>query len=439
MIGVAAGAPPGDALVGVLLGDLGFEVALDAPDAHLPAVVGVVDLGDRLDLVEEVREALELRPLVVGDLGGHVDVDGLDDLHHSALLLSGFLLSIQHGTGRSASGVDCRRGYCPGRACEVLLRRLVVKTCADATSVSYVQTTVHFSGGTRIMNRSPRRAIAVATALVCTAALASCAVGTGSGDDSDATYDPDQELSGSLSVMGFSGVDEVATSRVDLAEDTLGDVKVNLIEGDLDRQQFLSTVASGKPPEVLYANRDQIGSLSARGAIIPLDDCIAGEGIDTDAFVPSGLARVTLNDHVYGIPEFNTVQLTMANADLLGAAGLTIDDVNGSSWEAVSATNQALMKSAGGGLSVIGSDSKLPEFCRCGRRRTAPTSSRQTDARRSLMTPRSSRRSSGPCRSTTTRAGSAPSRHTGTRRTASAPATSSRRGSSVPCRWSSGT
>ena len=239
--------------------------------------------------------------------------------------------------------------------------------------------------------------------------------------------------------MGFSGVDEVATSRVDLAEDTLGDVKVNLIEGDLDRQQFLSTVASGKPPEVLYANRDQIGSLSARGAIIPLDDCIAGEGIDTDAFVPSGLARVTLNDHVYGIPEFNTVQLTMANADLLGAAGLTIDDVNGSSWEAVSAANQALMKSAGGGLSVIGSDSKLPEFCRCGRRRTAPTSSRQTDARRSLMTPRSSRRSSGPCRSTTTRAGSAPSRHTGTRRTSSAPATSSRRGSSVPCRWSSGT
>ena len=187
VIGVAAGAPPGDALVGVLLGDLGFEVALDAPDAHLPAVVGVVDLGDRLDLVEEVREALELRPLVVGDLGGHVDVDGLDDLHHSALLLSGFLLSIQHGTGRSASGVDCRRGYCPGRACEVLLRRLVVKTCADATSVSYVQTTVHFSGGTRIMNRSPRRAIAVATALVCTAALASCAVGTGSGDDADAT------------------------------------------------------------------------------------------------------------------------------------------------------------------------------------------------------------------------------------------------------------
>lgn len=212
------------------------------------------------------------------------------------------------------------------------------------------------------MNRSPRRALTAAAALVCAAALASCAVGTGSGEDPDATYDPDQELSGPLSVMGFSGVDEVATARVDLAEDALGDVEVNLIEGDLDLQQFLSAVASGKPPELLYANRDQIGSLAARGAIIPLDDCISGEGIDTDAFVPSGLAQVTLNDHVYGIPEFNTVQLTMANADLLSAAGLTLDDVNGSSWEAVSAANQALTASAGGGLSVIGFDSKLPEF-----------------------------------------------------------------------------
>ena len=65
---------------------------------------------------------------------------------------------------------------------------------------------------------------------------------------------------------------------------------------------------------------------------------------------------------MYGIPEFNTVQLTMANSDLLTSAGLTVEDVNGSDWDAVSQANLALTKGAGGALSVIGYDSKLPEF-----------------------------------------------------------------------------
>ena len=40
---------------------------------------------------------------------------------------------------------------------------------------------------------------------------------------------------------------------MELAEEALGDVEVKLIEGDLDLQQFLSAVASGKPPEIVYA------------------------------------------------------------------------------------------------------------------------------------------------------------------------------------------
>lgn len=112
---------------------------------------------------------------------------------------------------------------------------------------------------------------------------------------------------------------------------------MSLSEGELDLQQFLSAVATGAPHDVVYANRDQIGSLAARGAVIPLDDCMAGEQIDPAVFVPSALAQVTLDDVVYGVPEFNSVQITMANADLLDAAGMTLDDVNGSDWEAMSA------------------------------------------------------------------------------------------------------
>ena len=113
--------------------------------------------------------------------------------------------------------------------------------------------------------------------------------------------------------MGFGGVDEIATTRLDLAKAALPGVNVNLIEGDLDIQAFLSAVASGKPPEIIYANRDQIGTFASRGAILPLTDCINGEGIDTAQYLESALSQVTLNGQVYGIPEFNSVQITMAN------------------------------------------------------------------------------------------------------------------------------
>ncbi|WP_167138294.1 ABC transporter substrate-binding protein [Diaminobutyricimonas sp. TR449] len=193
------------------------------------------------------------------------------------------------------------------------------------------------------------------TALV----LTGCAAGTGSNNEDDTDYDPDATLSGELDIMGFGAGDEIGLTRFDLAAEALGeDVELNLIEGDLDMQQFLSSVAAGDPPALVYANRDQIGSLAARGAIISLDRCIEGENIDTDQYLESALDQVTFDGSVYGIPEFNTVQLTMANQSLLDAAGLTIADVNGSNWQAITAANQALMQPG----SVIGVDTKLPEF-----------------------------------------------------------------------------
>lgn len=197
-----------------------------------------------------------------------------------------------------------------------------------------------------------------------TLALSACAVGTGGGDDAtdDADYNADAELDGTLDVMGFSGVDEVATARADMAREALGDVEVKLAEGELDMQQLLSAIAAGDPPDLIYANRNQGGSLAARGAIIPLESCIEGEGIPTSDFDEAALAQVILDGKVYGIPEFNSVQVIMANAQLLDAAGVSLEDVNGSDWDAVTAATEKLMQEQGGKLSVIGFDSKLPEF-----------------------------------------------------------------------------
>lgn len=200
--------------------------------------------------------------------------------------------------------------------------------------------------------------VALATSL-----LAACAQGTGdSGETEDVSYDSDATLSGTVEVMGFGAGDEIATVRLDRAEEELGDAKVELIEGDLDIQQFLSSVASGEPPSLVYAERSQIGTFASRGAVVPLTDCIDGEGIDTSVFRESALGEVTFDDEVYGIPEFNVVQLTQANADLLEQSGHTIEDVNGSDWDAILAANKDLMTMQGGDLATIGYDSKLPEF-----------------------------------------------------------------------------
>lgn len=68
---------------------------------------------------------------------------------------------------------------------------------------------------------------------------------------------------------------------------------------------------------------------------------------------------MTFNDQVWGIPEFNSIQITMANQDLLAAAGMDIGAVNGSDWDATTSASTALAEETEGG---IGYDSKLPEF-----------------------------------------------------------------------------
>jgi multiple sugar transport system substrate-binding protein len=200
-------------------------------------------------------------------------------------------------------------------------------------------------------------------AAAATLTLTSCATGTGAKTDADVVYDSGASLSGTVDVLGFGAGDEIATTRLDLAEKALGDdVEVKLVEGDLDIQQLLSAIAAGDPPALVYANRNQVGSLAARGAIIPLDRCISGEGIDLGQYAQAALGQVTLDGTVYGIPEFNTVQLTMANTALLAAAGVTIDQVNGSDWDAVAVASTKLAKADAGAVSVIGVDTKMPEF-----------------------------------------------------------------------------
>ena len=207
-----------------------------------------------------------------------------------------------------------------------------------------------------------RVAAAAAALMVVGTALTGCARGVVVTDDSGVDYSPSAALDGSLRIFGFGLGDDVAQTRWDRTEQALDGVELRLTEGELDIQQFLSAIASGDPPDLIYANRDQIGSFAARGALLPLDRCIDGSGLDLGQYRPEAIEQVTFGGQVFGVPEFNQVQLTMANADLLASEGLTLDDVNGSDWSAMRSANERLAVADGRDIAVIGIDSKLPDF-----------------------------------------------------------------------------
>jgi multiple sugar transport system substrate-binding protein len=172
------------------------------------------------------------------------------------------------------------------------------------------------------------------------------------------------DVSGALSVVGFNGEtgDEIATTRVGVFKEAYPNVEVTFTEGGLDEQQFLTSVASGTPPDLVYIDRAVLSTYAARGALQPLTECIANMEIDMSQYREAAVNQVTVNGEVYGIPEFyNNIMLFINNA-ALAEAGLTADDVDTSDWDSIATLNTALTKMDGDTLTRIGFDPKLPEF-----------------------------------------------------------------------------
>lgn len=207
------------------------------------------------------------------------------------------------------------------------------------------------------------RATGLGSLVVIGLVLSGCASGIQPRDDRHVDYSRDAHLSGTLDVMGFGLGDDVATVRDGVARKALGpDVRVSMAEGALDTQTFLSAVAAGDPPDLVYASRDDIGSLATQGALLPLDRCLAGSDTKTSGFRDTAVAQVSHGGHVYGVPEFNQLQIAMASTDLLDRSDLTMADVNGSDWGAMTAANEAMTRTSGKRLDVMGVDAKLPDF-----------------------------------------------------------------------------
>ena len=169
-------------------------------------------------------------------------------------------------------------------------------------------------------------------------------------------------ISGSLTVLGFGMGDEIATERVDYFKEKYPNVEIQFTEGALDEQQFLTSVASGNPPDLINMGREILSTYAGRGALMPLTECVATQEIDLAQYREVAVQQVTVDDVVYGVPEFFNSIMLMINTKALEDAGLTLDDVDTSDWEALSALNDQLTVGTGNDLTRIGFDPKLPEF-----------------------------------------------------------------------------
>jgi multiple sugar transport system substrate-binding protein len=165
-----------------------------------------------------------------------------------------------------------------------------------------------------------------------------------------------------ITTMGFGLPDEHATARVDAFRSANPDIEVRVNEGGFDEQQFLSAIAADDAPDMVYVDRNRIGSLAARGAIVPIDDCIEREKVDLDQYREQAVEQVRLDDKVYGLPEFHMVRVLILNNTVLREAGLQPQDLSTTDWGRLPALTSQLAKVDGGKLARIGFDPKVPDF-----------------------------------------------------------------------------
>jgi multiple sugar transport system substrate-binding protein len=201
---------------------------------------------------------------------------------------------------------------------------------------------------------------------ICVVALGACAgVGSGGSGGAAATTGSGGGFggtpSGALNIMGFSGEDEVATSRIAAFQASAPGVQVTHNKGDFDAQQFLTALASGNAPDLVYMDRALIGTYAAQGALQPMTACVQDQGIDTSQYRPAALKSVTMGGVVYGIPEFETVTVNMIDTTSLKSAGATSADIQTADWPALEQTAKKLFAADGAKIGRIGFDTKIPD------------------------------------------------------------------------------
>jgi multiple sugar transport system substrate-binding protein len=167
---------------------------------------------------------------------------------------------------------------------------------------------------------------------------------------------------GTLNIMGFGTGDDVAETRAAIATKAVGG-SVNRPSGGFNDQQFLAAVASGNAPDLVYLDRQKVGTYAAKGAFLPLTSCISSQKINMKQYRQAAVNEVTYKGKVYGIPEFYDVRTILIDNDVLDNTHTPISWLNPAKPDKLLAAAKKMTKlDSNGNVARIGFDPKMPEF-----------------------------------------------------------------------------
>jgi ABC-type glycerol-3-phosphate transport system substrate-binding protein len=121
--------------------------------------------------------------------------------------------------------------------------------------------------------------------------------------------------------------------RIPLVEGWIGDmgaiypsvkVESDVGSGASMREQLVTALASGAPPNAVMLKSDSIAYFAEQGALLPLDGLLNRDGITKDWFSPSELATRTWDGQTYGLPQTTNgpQHLLFVNQGLLEKIGV---------------------------------------------------------------------------------------------------------------------
>jgi multiple sugar transport system substrate-binding protein len=187
-------------------------------------------------------------------------------------------------------------------------------------------------------------------------ALAACG-GGGSGSGSTTTADFTATPTGTLNGWAFDNPDEVGTSRLDYAEQQLGDVEIKLDQTAFDAQKFTTRLAGGDVPDVVQMDRRYVTTYAAQNLIMPLDKCFEAHDVDADTWwYKFVIDDVRYKDQVWAVPQFYQPPAILLNERVMQAAGVTDDQIDTSKPDVLLPAIAKMYKESGGVPTTLGFD-----------------------------------------------------------------------------------
>jgi multiple sugar transport system substrate-binding protein len=196
--------------------------------------------------------------------------------------------------------------------------------------------------------------------LAITAAVAVVAVSVASAKTSVGPASTAKQQS-TLSIMGFGKGDDVAQTRFAIAAKAVGG-GIDNPNGGFNDQQFLAAVASGNVPDLVYLDRQKLGTYAAKGALVPLTSCIKSQKIDMSQYRIPAVNEVTYNKQIYGIPEFYSVRTIIVDNKVLDQTHTPIGWLNPAKPDLLLKAAKQMAVVQNGKVTRIGFDPKIEAF-----------------------------------------------------------------------------